>query len=444
MSSSVFDGKYTVVRELGEGGMGKVLLVRDAHGTEHALKYCTASDTDTLRRFEREVRAMQVVKHPHVVPILDASVEHNPPYFVMPVAQSSLDKEVPMLAADHPRALASFVALCDGVAEVHRMLGPHRDLKPHNALRMSDGTVAVSDFGLIKIDPRDSTVITKTMQVLGTDLYMAPEQRIPGGSRDADHLVDVYALGATLYHIVTAKYPVVLDTAGLRPTLARIIRRATAPTPRDRYQTVAELATEVREYLALLQRPEDPQVTYGRALDTVVTRLAAHNQHSHDEMHALLVAVRGLLSSPSTLVDEFDRIPDAVLILAALHFSDELLDALEAYVAALNDVASGRPWSYGEQAGERMQVVFSYAQVPAVKRLATRATLIVAHDLNRFAAMDILEAILLAVTADADALEIANMLRDEAHRFKGQASRYQGANIHRFLLQVVMEVLAEP
>lgn len=441
--TQTFAEKYSIIRELGEGGMGKVLLVRDPEGQEGALKYCTASDDETLRRFQREVRAMQLVDHPNVVPILAADLDHTPPYFVMPVALGSLDKEVATLAANHPAALGAFVELCDGVAEVHKEIGPHRDLKPHNALRMLDGRVVVSDFGLIKIDPRDSTVLTKTMQVLGSDLYMAPEQRIPGGSRDADHLVDMYALGATLYHMVTGRYPVYIDTSGVRPTLARILKRATHPNPKDRYQSAEELAREVREYLALLKKPEDPEVTFGRALEVVVKRLAENNQYSRDEMRAMLVAVRGLLSNPSSLVDEFDRIPDPVLVLGAQKFGDEMEDALDAYVSALKEVASGRNWSYGEVAGGRMRAIFGAAHKPRVKALAVHAALIVAVDLHRFAAMDILEAILLAVSTDDDARAVANMLREESVRFKDQAPRYKGANIHRFVHEVVAEVVAE-
>src|SRR5262245_12112406 len=120
---AVINATYRVIRKLGSGGMGAVLLVeRVADGEEFALKYCTATDNDALRRFAREVRAMERVSHPNVVPVLDSDLDHVPPYFVMPVAEGSLDQEIPALSTNHEAALEAFLGLCDGVVAVHESI----------------------------------------------------------------------------------------------------------------------------------------------------------------------------------------------------------------------------------------------------------------------------------------------------------------------------------
>lgn len=431
---------YTVIRKLGSGGMGAVLLVsRNSDGAEFALKYCTDNAPEALRRFAREVRAMGRVSHPNVVPVIDQDLEHNPPYFVMPVAIGSLDAEIPTFSTNHEAALDAFLGLCDGVSAVHKIIGPHRDLKPHNTLRMTDNTVAVSDFGLVKIDPRDTTVLTRTVDVLGTNLYMAPEQRMPGGSRDAEHLVDVYSLGATLYHLLTGRFPAVIDTSDVPPVLSRIIKKATANVPGDRYKTVDLLAEAVKDYLRLLRNPKEPLRIFTERLEVVTNRLASEGKWAPAEVKVLLNAVRGLLEEPSVLIDEFDRIPDVIWEKAAKKLDEDLIDALEAYCVALDEQVGGRAWSYAELVAAKMHRVFEYSAHPKVRALAVRATLIAAVDLNRFAAMDTLEELLLEVKSEQDASAVADILREENLRFKSQVERYRRVHLQRLLMDVVRE-----
>lgn len=82
-----------------------------------------------------------------------------------------------------------------GVQAIHNANGTHRDVKPANALRMDDRRVVLSDLGLVKLDPRDTTILTQTAAFIGTRAYCAPEQLLPGGSREADARTDVYQLG---------------------------------------------------------------------------------------------------------------------------------------------------------------------------------------------------------------------------------------------------------
>lgn len=436
-------GSYRVIDELGSGGFGTVLLVEHmVSRKKRALKYCTTVNKEARRRFSREVRAMEKVQHANVVKVLKYDLDHDPPYFIMPVAKGSLEKEISTFAANHVAALEAFLQLCAGVVAVHASAGPHRDLKPHNALRMPDGTVVVSDFGLIKIAPRDTTVLTRTTQVLGTNLYMAPEQRLLGGTRDADPLVDVYALGATLYHFVTGKFPAVIDPVGVPPSLAKIIKRATAHIPSERYPNVEKLTHAVKRYLELLRSPKDPIGTYAERLDTVKKRLENSGKYNLGEVSELLSAVHGLLEDHSTLIEEFDRIPDVVLEKAAKRLPEELADALDAYVKALDGVVAGREWPYAEEVAARMRRVFDYTGISTLKATAIEATLVAAADLHRFAAMDSLEEMLCAVTSDEDAEAIADVLRDQEMRVRVVAPRYKNTHMHHVLREVLREIEA--
>lgn len=436
-------GAYRMLGKLGSGGMGAVLEVESlSEGERYALKYCTEDDEISVRRFAREVRAMERVAHPNVVPVLGRDLDNDPPFFLMPIANGSLDAEIPTLSEDHEAALEAFLQLCAGVKAVHESIGPHRDLKPYNALRMDDGTVAVSDFGLVKIDPRDTTVLTRTAALLGTDLYMAPEQRMPGGARDADCSVDVYSLGATLYHLLTGKFPAVIDTSELNPMLGRIVRKATS-LPRERYDSVDALMTAVTDHLRLMRSPTDPLGVFSDRLKNVKDRLAKRGKYSLREVGLLMDAVRGLLEDEDTLLEEFDGIPDVILEKAAKRAPDPLTDALDAYCRALDARVGWRGFSYAEAVADRMRLVARHTDTPGVVAQAVRATLIAAVDLNRFAAMDTLELVLADVTDDDAAKAVADVLRDEADRFSGQAERYRRSSLHPHLRDVVRESLLD-
>jgi eukaryotic-like serine/threonine-protein kinase len=228
-TGDVIDGKYKVAEFLGAGGMGAVVKATAlAGGKIVALKYCFENSPDLLRRFAREVRIMQGITHRHVVQILDANLTHKPPYFTMPLAVGSLQDEIPSLMADEDAALDAFLQLCQGAQAIHNSLGVHRDIKPLNALRYADDTIVISDLGLAKYDPRDTTTLTQASVLLGTRAYCAPEQLMPAGSRDADGRTDIYQLGKTLYEILTGKSPALIDRSALPAGLAHIVQRSTA------------------------------------------------------------------------------------------------------------------------------------------------------------------------------------------------------------------------
>ena len=198
---------YDVIQYVGQGGMGSVVKARRLRDGEIvAMKYCHLSEPSALQRFAREVRIMRDIEHAHVVPILDMSLEHDPPYFVMPFASETCATKIPDYASDDALAVDAFLQLCEGLQAIHNAGAVHRDVKPDNALILG-GRVVVSDLGLAKLLDRDSTPLTATGAVVGTRDYIAPEQMMPGGSRDADVRTDIYQLGKTLYQMLTGLSP---------------------------------------------------------------------------------------------------------------------------------------------------------------------------------------------------------------------------------------------
>jgi hypothetical protein len=214
----VVAGKYRIDRTLGRGGMGAVFAVtHTVTGRCFAIKWLLAPDaegSDAVKRFIREARIASRIQHPHVVDVYDIYHEAPGIFMVMELLEgqslASLLASEGCLAADQA---CSIMQLCAaGVAAAHAAGVVHRDLKPANIflckLRGSDKPhPKVLDFGISRLlttpDLLDTTD-TRTGTVIGTPYYMAPEQL---RGEPSDHRVDVYALGVTLYELLSGKRP---------------------------------------------------------------------------------------------------------------------------------------------------------------------------------------------------------------------------------------------
>ena len=368
-AGAVIHDRYEVERLIGRGGMGRVLKVRRiADGLHLALKYCDGGPLGR-KRLIREARILGGIRHPHVLAVLDARVDHDPPYFVMPLAVETLEVEVSGRSGDAAWAVGVFRQICLGVQALHQAGVIHRDLKPANVLRLDDGRYVVADLGTAKREPRDSTVLTRTCSILGTLSYLAPEQLLPGGSRQADARTDVYQLGKIFYQMMTGRSPAMLETARLRPALAHIILRATAPRPSDRYDDVADLLEAVETYGRLPPRESGDHP--GRAIDEIVRRIgpsgpANHYAGQHDE--AILDALSRLAElEPDDAIDVFDRLPIDVLTALAGDPRAGLLVPLLAYATALEHAAPRRHFDYADKVAVRMEAVFHATRSHEIK-----------------------------------------------------------------------------
>ncbi|MCQ6559414.1 protein kinase domain-containing protein [Paenibacillus mendelii] len=148
----------------GKGGFGKVLSVKDLTSGKHvALKYCTESDVEHIRRFQREVRIMASIDHENVMTVLHANVEFNPPYFTMPLAVQSVSDIIHETKGNIAKTMQVFEGMCKGINSIPTSGHTHRDIKPDNVLVFDGGKIVVSDLGLAKMDERDTTALTRAI-----------------------------------------------------------------------------------------------------------------------------------------------------------------------------------------------------------------------------------------------------------------------------------------
>jgi serine/threonine protein kinase len=270
---SVIAGKYRVVRNIGEGGMGIVVEAENTlTGKRVAVKWMrpeVAGVPGVESRFRREARACARVQHPNVVEVYDLVAEANNLFIVMEL----LDGESLRAFLDRGRVSAREVVslLIDamrGLSAAHKQGVIHRDIKPENIFlaKQADGVtrvVKVLDFGISKlVEDEESIVLTRTGAGLGTVGYMSREQI--DGANDLDARTDVYAFGVMLYEALTGRLPYPATT------LTELILQLEQPPPRLR-----------------TLRPDIP-----RAIDELVVRAIAADREQR--MQSLDVLIAGL------------------------------------------------------------------------------------------------------------------------------------------------------
>lgn len=223
---STLGSSYSIVRELGGGGMSRVFLVRDESlGREIVVKVLSPELAHDLsvERFTREIKVAAALQEPHIVPVLSAGqMVGGLPYYTMPfVRGESLRQRI----KEGPLPLAESLTILSDVARAlayaHRQGIVHRDIKPENIL-LSEGTAVVTDFGIAKAlqdarPPASQATLTQTGTSLGSPMYIAPEQAAADPS--TDQRADIYAWGVVAYELITGKHPFA-DKLSLQQMLA--------------------------------------------------------------------------------------------------------------------------------------------------------------------------------------------------------------------------------
>lgn len=258
--NQIIDGKYTVLDEIGRGGMSIVYLVMNkSTGQMWALKEVrkdAGRDENVLKQgLVAELDILLKLSHPNLPRIVDLIDRQDTFLIVMDYIEGvSLNKLVSQKGALPQKDVIWYgMQLCDVLGYLHSRTPPiiYRDMKPANVMLRPDGTVSLIDFGTAR-EYKMSSIEDTTC--LGTVGYAAPEQF--GGRGQSDARTDIYCLGATLYELVTGKsptlppyemYPIRQINPNLSPTLEKIIIKCTDPNPVNRYQSCAELFAALSE-----------------------------------------------------------------------------------------------------------------------------------------------------------------------------------------------------
>jgi DNA helicase-2/ATP-dependent DNA helicase PcrA len=384
---------YRIIEPIGAGGMGAVYKAYDTTLQRVvALKLLPPeyiSQQDRRRRFFQEARAASALNHPHILTVYEVGEDDGKPYIAMEYVEGeTLRQKIRSRSLTVKETLDFSIQIAEGLGKAHEAGIIHRDLKPENLMIRRDGYAKILDFGLAKLvaqrerslaaDSGQKTLLrvdTESGTMLGTVNYMSPEQLL--GQR-VDHRCDIFSFGVVLCELLTGTCPFVnenrIDTMHailhLEPRMAatgktelsldlqRILKKALAKTPKDRYQTVAELAVDLKSVRGDLDLGKPPAARTGKLIlkRTAITlrsgRIDYESELNESQLKAVMTTEGPLLmvagagtGKTRTLVYRVARLletgaePESVLLLT---FTRRAATSMLARAAALADARCQR------------------------------------------------------------------------------------------------------
>jgi serine/threonine protein kinase/TolB-like protein/Flp pilus assembly protein TadD len=353
-------GRYEIRSKLGEGGMGEVYLARDTKlDRKVALKVLpaqVASNQDRMARFVQEAKAAAALNHPNIAHVyeIDEVDEHH--FIAMEFIDGLTLRELIRAGeTDLSKLLRYLQHAAEGLAKAHAAGIVHRDLKPDNIMVTRDGHAKLLDFGLAKLTEPQGDSLKSTDElasdmatalhstpglIRGTAGYMAPEQA-KGKTREVDHRSDIFSFGCILYEAVTGKRafggqdmldslhkivyaptPLIKEANPNAPDeLQRIVRRCLAKDPDERYQTIKDVAIELKEVRRAL-RPAGLDTTVPPMTGTMTTSALGTEidapQMASGTMSASANSLSTRQSSAEYVVTGIKQHKPAVVIVAAV------------------------------------------------------------------------------------------------------------------------------
>ncbi|MBY3038634.1 serine/threonine protein kinase [Rhizobium laguerreae] len=270
-----------VEKRIGQGGFGNVDLVVLDNGERCARKEFSQNQplspallANVIKRFAKEVKVQSAISHPNIVSIIGSDLNAIPPYYLMPLAESSLDDDLEKDRTLNGNFVSAISDIVSALEELHSMEIYHRDLKPQNVLRYTKDektTYSISDFGLISMKESNLSELTKSGMGKGSDFYTAPE--IANDLRKASARSDVYSLGCILHDMVGKEPRVpfreIREDGDFGPILAACTkddpskRFASAKAVLDailtvEYEPAGTLSGDSEDFLAILGAAEAP------------------------------------------------------------------------------------------------------------------------------------------------------------------------------------------
>jgi serine/threonine-protein kinase len=269
-------GPYRIIEQLGSGGMATVFKAYhaslDRYVAIKVLHPAFKADPQFFERFKREARIVAKLEHPHIIPIYDFNEHKGEPYLVMRFIEGDTLKPTLTGQPMPPQQMLQLMRpVCQALAYAHQQGVLHRDIKPSNIMVTKDGNVFLTDFGLARMVQAGESTLSQDMLV-GTPQYISPEQA--QGVKELDGRTDIYSLGVVLFEMCTGRVPFNADTPfatihnhiyaplplpsainpSIDPAVERLLLKALAKEPEDRFATATDL-------LSLLETTLAPQLT---------------------------------------------------------------------------------------------------------------------------------------------------------------------------------------
>ncbi len=283
-------GRYQIIEKIGKGGWAYVHRARDTDSGEFvAIKTLIPMGTNpwvAQARFAREAQVLDLLNaNPHVVRLIEQKMDAKHPYMVLELLDGATlaetldarrDCRLPMI-----RTISITIDVLSGLIPVHRLGYVHRDIKPENIFLLSQGGIKIIDFGLTGLEeakrPADYRILTTRKRTIGSPKYMSPEQ---AQALPTDPRSDLYSVGIVLYELIVGRLPYAGETYDIMckhawasvpelpeehackgTAIERIIMRALAKKPSQRYQCANDMASALRSHLrALRARRADGEV----------------------------------------------------------------------------------------------------------------------------------------------------------------------------------------
>lgn len=311
---------YRILEKLGEGGMSVVYRAHDTKlDRDVALKFLPPNLTaslEELSRFEQEAKAISALNHANISTIHDVDEYEGQKYLVLEyIPGGTLKSKLRQLkSVDKEFSISEVVdygiQIAKALEHAHQHGIIHRDVKTDNIILMEDGTAKLTDFGLAKL--RGNIKLTKTGSTVGTAAYMSPEQ---ARGEVVDHRTDIWSLGVVLYEMITGERPfkseyeqalvysilneepksVSIIRSGVPKELEKVVKKATAKNPNERYQQVNEMlgdlqslreSFEPKSAKSERQRKTKRMILYATAVLIVIVGVLfwLHLSTRHDEV----------------------------------------------------------------------------------------------------------------------------------------------------------------